>query len=43
MHWRGQGKGYYSPKALVVKASLVGYPGGVPASILVLTGAADLV
>lgn len=32
-----------SPKALVVEASLVGDPGGVPAGVLVLIGAADLV
>lgn len=32
-----------TPKALIVKASLVGDPGGVPASVLVLIGAADLV
>lgn len=35
--------GLDSPKALVVKASLVRDPGGVPAGVLVLTGAADLV
>lgn len=32
-----------SPKALIVEASLVGDPGGVPAGVLVLIGAADLV
>lgn len=30
------------PKALVVKTSLVGDPGDVPAGVLVLIGAADL-
>lgn len=31
------------PEALVVEAGLVGHPGGVPAGVLVLIGAADLV
>lgn len=31
------------PKALVVEAGLLGHPGGIPAAILVLIRAADLV
>lgn len=31
-----------SPEALVVQASPVGHPGGVPAGVLLLIGAADL-
>lgn len=32
-----------SPKALVVESGIAGEPGGEPASVLVLVGAADLV
>lgn len=40
---RGKKEHHGVPKALVVEAGLLGHPGGIPAAILVLIRAADLV